>query len=153
MIPQRILVATDGSPAAKAAEGLAADLAGLMSASGAVDVVVATVVSTVADVMGGTGTTKSSDVEEAERASQAGASHIRDLLARGPSAPSMQVEAKVLRAPSPAQGIVTEAHATGTCSLIVMGTRGHGSLREALLRSVSQQVVHDAHCPVVITRE
>jgi nucleotide-binding universal stress UspA family protein len=153
MIPQRILVATDGSPAAKAAEGLAADLAGLMGSSRAVNVVVASVVGMVADVMGGSGTTKSADVEEAERVSQAGADHIRGLLAGGPSDASINVEAKVLRALSPGQGIVTEAHATGTCSLIVMGNRGRGGVREALLGSVSHHVVHEAHCPVMIARE
>jgi nucleotide-binding universal stress UspA family protein len=37
--------------------------------------------------------------------------------------------------------------------LIVMGSRGHGRLRRALLGSVTDAVVRHAHCPVTIVRE
>jgi nucleotide-binding universal stress UspA family protein len=37
--------------------------------------------------------------------------------------------------------------------LIVMGSRGQGRLRRALLGSVSDAVVRHAHCPVTIVRE
>jgi nucleotide-binding universal stress UspA family protein len=37
--------------------------------------------------------------------------------------------------------------------LIVMGSRGHGRLRRALMGSVSDAVVRHAHCPVTIVRE
>src|SRR5215218_3255755 len=37
--------------------------------------------------------------------------------------------------------------------LIVMGSRGYGRLRRALLGSVSDAVVRHAHCPVTIIRE
>jgi nucleotide-binding universal stress UspA family protein len=37
--------------------------------------------------------------------------------------------------------------------LIVMGTRGHGRIRRALMGSVSESVVRHAHCPVTIVRE
>jgi nucleotide-binding universal stress UspA family protein len=36
--------------------------------------------------------------------------------------------------------------------LLVMGSRGHGGLTEALLGSVGQYCVHHASCPVVIMR-
>jgi nucleotide-binding universal stress UspA family protein len=36
--------------------------------------------------------------------------------------------------------------------LIVMGTRGHGRIRRALMGSVSESVVRHAHCPVTIVR-
>ena len=36
--------------------------------------------------------------------------------------------------------------------LIVMGTRGHGGLRRAIERSISDLVVRSAHCPVMIVR-
>jgi nucleotide-binding universal stress UspA family protein len=37
--------------------------------------------------------------------------------------------------------------------LIVMGTRGHGRIRRALMGSVSESVVRHAHCPVTIVRK
>ena len=37
-------------------------------------------------------------------------------------------------------------------SLIVMGSRGRGGLRRALMGSVSDSVVRHAHCPVLIVR-
>jgi nucleotide-binding universal stress UspA family protein len=37
--------------------------------------------------------------------------------------------------------------------LIVMGTRGQGRIRRALMGSVSESVVRHAHCPVTIVRE
>ena len=37
--------------------------------------------------------------------------------------------------------------------LIVMGSRGQGRLRRALMGSVSDAVVRHAHCPVTIVRE
>jgi|SRR5215207_2996546 len=37
--------------------------------------------------------------------------------------------------------------------LIVMGSRGQGGVRRALMGSVSDSVVRHAHCPVLIVRE
>jgi nucleotide-binding universal stress UspA family protein len=37
--------------------------------------------------------------------------------------------------------------------LIVMGSRGQGRLRRALVGSVSDSVIRHAHCPVTIVRE
>ncbi|CAD5121877.1 DgyrCDS10339 [Dimorphilus gyrociliatus] len=36
--------------------------------------------------------------------------------------------------------------------MIVMGTRGMGTIRRTLLGSVSDYVLHHAHCPVIICR-
>jgi nucleotide-binding universal stress UspA family protein len=48
--------------------------------------------------------------------------------------------------------IVDLAHDMGA-GFIVMGSRGHGRLRRALMGSVSESVVRHAHCPVTIVRE
>jgi nucleotide-binding universal stress UspA family protein len=37
--------------------------------------------------------------------------------------------------------------------MIVMGSRGQGRLRRALVGSVSESVVRHAHCPVTVIRE
>ena len=36
--------------------------------------------------------------------------------------------------------------------LIVMGSRGYGPIRQALIGSVSDSVVRHAHCPVMVVR-
>jgi nucleotide-binding universal stress UspA family protein len=43
--------------------------------------------------------------------------------------------------------------ASAGAELLVLGSRGHGGLVEALLGSVSQHCVHHATCPVVIIRD
>ncbi len=48
--------------------------------------------------------------------------------------------------------IVDLAHSLGI-GLIVMGSRGRGRMRRALMGSVSDSVVRHAHCPVTIVRE
>jgi nucleotide-binding universal stress UspA family protein len=48
--------------------------------------------------------------------------------------------------------IVDLAESIGV-GLIVMGTRGQGRMRRALMGSVSESVVRHAHCPVTIVRD
>ena len=43
------------------------------------------------------------------------------------------------------------AHDKGV-NMIVMGTRGLGTVRRTILGSVSDYVLHHAHCPVIICR-
>jgi nucleotide-binding universal stress UspA family protein len=60
-----------------------------------------------------------------------------------------QVHLKMGRAD---EEIVELAQSMGV-GLIVMGTRGHGRIRRALMGSTSESVVRHAHCPVTIVRE
>jgi nucleotide-binding universal stress UspA family protein len=50
-----------------------------------------------------------------------------------------------------AQEIVGLAEEIGA-GLIVMGSRGGGGIRRALMGSVSDSVVRHAHCPVMVVR-
>ena len=64
--------------------------------------------------------------------------------------PQLEVESEILEGPAAAAIVrVAETH---RADLLVMGARGLGPLRSAL-GSVSQRVLHDAPCPVLITRE
>ena len=38
-------------------------------------------------------------------------------------------------------------------AMIVMGTRGLGKVRRTIMGSVSDFVVHHAHCPVIVCRQ
>jgi nucleotide-binding universal stress UspA family protein len=52
----------------------------------------------------------------------------------------------------PDEAIVTLADELGA-GLIVMGSRGMGRIRRALMGSVSDSVVRHAHCPVMVVRK
>ena len=51
----------------------------------------------------------------------------------------------------PGESIVEQA-ATEKATLVVMGTRGMGTIRRTVLGSVSDFVLHHVHCPVLICR-
>ena len=51
----------------------------------------------------------------------------------------------------PGEMICNTAHSE-KCDYIVMGTRGLGKLRRTIMGSVSDYVVHHAHCPVIVAR-
>lgn len=62
----------------------------------------------------------------------------------------VKIEEKILLG-EPASAILE--HAEGeTDPMVIMGRRGHGSVRELLVGSVSQRVVHHATCPVTVVR-
>jgi nucleotide-binding universal stress UspA family protein len=50
-----------------------------------------------------------------------------------------------------AAGIVRMLETFG-CDLIVIGSRGHGRLRRLLRGSLTDQVVRNAHCPVLVVK-
>jgi nucleotide-binding universal stress UspA family protein len=60
-----------------------------------------------------------------------------------------QMHARVGRPDAQIVGLADELDA----GLIVLGSRGLGPLRRALMGSVSDSVVRHAHCPVLIVRE
>ncbi|MEU8330909.1 universal stress protein [Micromonospora sp. NPDC048839] len=89
------------------------------------------------------------EIEEAQAADQAEA--VR-LLADASAAvraehPDLVVREHPVRAAGPAQGLI---EASGTASLLVVGTRGRAGFAGLLLGSVSQAVIQHAHCPVLV---
>jgi len=61
----------------------------------------------------------------------------------------VEVHARLGRPDAEIVGLADELGA----GLIVLGSRGLGSLRRALMGSVSDSVVRHAHCPVLVVRE
>lgn len=137
-------MATDSSPAAKAAEALAAEMAVAEHAS---TVAIVTVVREYPG-RGSVVSATAAETEAGEQLVKEAAEHIREVMGED----SISIETKVLESPSEAGAIIVEAHATGTCSHIVMGDRGHGGIKNLLLGSPSHQVVQGAHCTVTIIR-
>ena len=93
-----------------------------------------------------------------------GAPYLEDLIARRILAAEALVNAAtavmkgqgitpvVEMLEGPAARASLEVARTQRCDLIVMGARGLGPLRAMLLGSVSMQIVHEAPCPVLLTR-
>lgn len=65
-----------------------------------------------------------------------------------PGAP-VKIVPKVVHG-SPAKALLQEA---AGAELLVVGSRSHGGISEALLGSVSHHCVHHAPCPVVVVRD
>jgi nucleotide-binding universal stress UspA family protein len=89
------------------------------------------------------------EIEESQAAYQAEA--VR-LLADASATvraehPDLVVREHPVRAAGPAQGLI---EASGTASLLVVGTRGRAGFAGLLLGSVSQAAIQHAHCPVLV---
>ncbi|MEK0096915.1 universal stress protein [Streptomyces sp. NPDC056002] len=135
----RIVVGVDGSPSSQAALRWAVRYAGLVG--GRVEAVSAWEVPGMAswsapavDTDFDEGQAERGLVEEVRAVlGENGADLVHERLVRG-NAAEVLVDA--------AEG----------AEMLVVGSRGHGGFRRALLGSVSQQVAHHAPCPVTIIR-
>jgi nucleotide-binding universal stress UspA family protein len=140
IFPTKILLATDGSAEAQLAATTAADLA---KSTGS-ELHVVHVGEFLPTVLAQT------EVEPARIEREA-----RKLLeeqVRRVEGAGVTVEGAHLRLGRADEEIVDLAQSIGA-GLIVMGSRGHGRIRRALMGSVSDSVVRHAHCPVTIVRE
>jgi nucleotide-binding universal stress UspA family protein len=156
IFPTKILLATDGSSEAELATQTAVDLARMSDSELHVVYVedyssIALLYSEATDQEGVAPMWDPILEEDLERSSE---QRSRELL-----------DAEVERVRS-AGGTVAQAHLMMgevareivhlaedlRAGLIVMGSRGRGGIRRALMGSVSDSVVRHAHCPVMVTR-
>src|SRR5215207_1637306 len=86
-----------------------------------------------------------------ERAGEAAKNKLAEHVQKMKEA-SGEVTQADARVGLPAAEILRLAEELGV-GLIVMGSRGLGGIRRALMGSVSDSVVRHAHCPVLVVRE
>jgi nucleotide-binding universal stress UspA family protein len=143
----RLLVATDGSPSAD----VAVELVARTTWAEPTTVRIVEAIDTLPALFGTLWPTVAimeSDTIDAEIGAAAGETlaRVRDRLTR----PGVDVDAEVLRG-RPATAIVDAADAFAA-DLIVMGSRGHGTIASMVLGSVSGEVVDHASVPVLVAR-
>lgn len=142
MSTYRMLVASDGSPAAQRALVFAAAAA---RARGDARLHVIAVLAAVSDDV-----RQLIPAEEIDRVLAAEAKEMRESVdaVLGPGGGAVVFEASAGR---PAERIVERARELAVDE-IVMGTRGRGPVAGLLLGSVAARVVQLAHCPVTLVR-
>jgi nucleotide-binding universal stress UspA family protein len=69
-----------------------------------------------------------------------------------PADPKVRVGHEVIVADRPGPAHILGILDKLGCDLIVMGTHGHSWLRERLFGSVTEEVVRQAHCPVMVVK-
>jgi nucleotide-binding universal stress UspA family protein len=143
IFPTRILLATDGSREALLAATIAADLA--KSTSSELHVVY---VGESPFVYHPERHAYRAEYEEHEKESRRLLEEQVERV-KGTGATVAQAHLRMGRAD---EEIVELAQSMGA-GMIVMGSRGQGRIRRALMGSVSESVVRHAHCPTTIVRE
>jgi nucleotide-binding universal stress UspA family protein len=139
----RIVVGVDGSEASYGALHWAVAEAARRSAS--LDVVNAYDYDRVAAPIAATLVVDQAELEKASRAL------VEEMVAGvlGRSGPQPSTVEVISSSCGAARALIETANGA---DLLVVGSRGRGSIRGLLLGSVSQQCVHHARCPVVVTR-
>jgi nucleotide-binding universal stress UspA family protein len=150
IFPTRILLATDGSREAQLAASTAADLANTTNS----ELHLITVASGNPDPVYHIheGSLRYETYQQALEAVRGDAQKVLDEQVQKLEEAGGSVKEAYLRMGERRdQAIVHLAEELGA-GLIVMGSRGLGGVRRALMGSVSASVVRHAHCPVMIVR-
>ena|SRR3712207_1567465 len=156
IFPTKILLATDGSREAELAARSAADLAEKTGSELHLVHVFGIVpwYPIYPDVTRPAGVEQEDPVleEELEQTSEHQAREILDTEVEKVRSAGGTVAQAHLREGGLPHEIVALAEDVGA-GLIVVGSRGHGGIRRALMGSVSDAVVRHAHCPVLVVRQ
>ena len=146
IFPTKILLATDGSEEASLAARTAVDLADKTGSELHVAFVLRTQDTPDYHIMG-------FDIEEPheEGIKQMG-QRLLDEQVRWVEEAGGTVAGAHFRMARPDQGILAVGEDVGA-GLIVLGSRGLGGVKRALMGSVSDSVVRHAHCPVLVVRK
>jgi nucleotide-binding universal stress UspA family protein len=145
IFPTTILLATDGSEEAQVAATTAADLAEKTNSE-------LHVLTVGPDYPLYELPEHPADFEDVLRENRREAKEVLEQQAKRIEESGGTVKETHLREGRADEEIIELAEEIGA-GLIVMGSRGYGRLRRALLGSVSDAVVRHAHCPVTIVRE
>jgi nucleotide-binding universal stress UspA family protein len=148
--PTRILVATDGSKEAELSSSSAADLAERTGSELHV-VYVGHMPPVIYESPGALALDRDLQSRMQERAEEGTRTKLDEQVQRVREAGGevAGAHAKLGRPDAEIAGLAEELGA----GLIVLGSRGLGPLRSALMGSVSHSVVRHAHCPVLVVRE
>jgi nucleotide-binding universal stress UspA family protein len=144
IFPTTILLATDGSEEAQLASTTAADLAQKTNSE-------LHVLTVGPDYPLYELPEHPAEFEDVLRENRREAKEVLEQQAKRIEESGVSVKETHLREGRADEEIVEVAEEIGA-GLIVMGSRGYGRLRRALLGSVSDAVVRHAHCPVTIVR-
>ena len=144
IFPTTILLATDGSAEAQLAARTAADLA--QRTDSELHVV------TVGAGVPISATTSPAHFEDVLREHRRQAQEVLEQQVKSIEESGATINQTHLKEGRAEEEIVELAEELGA-GLIVMGSRGHGGIRRALMGSVSDSVVRHAHCPVLVVRE
>jgi nucleotide-binding universal stress UspA family protein len=155
IFPTKILLATDGSREAELAARTAADLGEktgselhLVHVFG-IAPVGPPVYPEATDLQG---VEREAEVEERQRISEQRAREVLEAeVGKVRSAGGMVAQGHLIEG-RVAPEVVALAEEIGA-GLIVMGSKGRGGIRRALMGSVSDSVMRHAHCPVLVMRE
>jgi nucleotide-binding universal stress UspA family protein len=155
IFPTKILLATDGSSEAELAARTAVDLA--QKTHSQLHVVHAFGIAPVGPPVYPEATDLQSveyeaETEEGQRISERRARDVLQEEVEKVRSAGSTVAGEHLIEGRVAPGIVGLAEEI-VAGLIVMGSRGRGGIRRALMGSVSESVVRHAHCPVLVVRD
>jgi nucleotide-binding universal stress UspA family protein len=142
VFPAKILLPTDGSEEAALAARTAADLATKTGSELHLVHVLVLPPETLYDPFG------TDAREEFEKRGRARLEELTEKLEASGGA----VEGAHFRVGSPDAEIIAQAEEVGA-DMVVLGSRGLGVMRRALMGSVSDSVVRHAHCPILVVRE